>query len=87
MKHKFALLLAILGFGTLVCVLLFSRDNKLQYQTRPQAPATAEATPVSGLAPNLEPLAEAPVPAPAESVKPEPAAQPVPTPAAAKAKS
>ena len=85
MKHKFALLLAILGFGTLVCVLLFSRDNKLQYQTRPQTPAAVE----TSLAPNLEPLAEAPAPVstPAEAAKPEAAPPPVPKPAAAKAKS
>ncbi|HET6329263.1 MAG TPA: hypothetical protein VFF76_00610 [Holophagaceae bacterium] len=90
MKHKFVLLLAILGFGTLVCVLLFSRDNKLQYQQHQQVPATADASPAQGLTPNLEPLADAPAPA-VEAVpaaaKSDAATQPPPKTVAAKAKS
>jgi hypothetical protein len=82
MKHRFVLLLAVLGFGTLVCALLFSRDNKLQYQTRSQGDAT-------GLAPSIETLAEAPAPAAAaEAPKPEAAKQQaLPKTTAAKAKS
>lgn len=67
MKHKFVLLLAILGFGTLISALVFSRDNKLQYQNRQQAPASAEVSTMPanapGLSPTIETLAEVPAPA------------------------
>ena len=84
MKHKFVLLCAILGCGALICALVFSRDNKLQYQKHQQAPATAEAAPVPGLAPNLAPLAETPAPVPAPAA--EAAPQAAPKTVAAKAK-
>ena len=79
MKNRFVLLFAVLGFATLICVLLFSRDNKLRYQTREQVPASeVSAVPANaaGLSPTIETLAEVPaspvVAAPASAApKPE----------------
>jgi hypothetical protein len=96
MKHRFVLLLAILGFGTLVCALIFSRDNKLQYQAGQKAPAEAAVSSMPanapGLSPTIEtlsevpaPAAEAPAPSKAEP-RPEADKQPLPKATAAKAK-
>lgn len=93
MKNRFALLLAVLGFATLICVLLFSRDTGLQYQTREQVPASeVSAVPANapGLSPTIETLAEVPAPPAASAVppapKPEASQQPSSKTEAAKAK-
>ena len=66
MKNRFALTVAILGFATLICVLLFSRDTKLQYQNQPAAKTADPGTPLS---PTILTLAEAPAPAPAPAAE------------------
>ncbi len=88
MKNRLALLFAVLGVVTLVCVLVASRDNKLQYQDRPQAPAAAASSDAPGLSPTIEPLAEpsAPEAPKAETPKPEADKQPLPASTALKAK-
>ena len=95
MKNRFALLFAVLGFATIVCVLLFSRDNKLQYQNHMPSPSAAEVSPVpanaSGLSPTIQTLAETPTPVPEATpshapAKPEAEKQPLPKAEAAKAK-
>ena len=88
MKNRLALLLAVLGVGALLSALVFSRDNKLQYQTQQQAPAAAEAAAAPGLSPTIETLAEVPAPAAAAAPAPKPeTTQPsLPKTAAAKAK-
>lgn len=86
MKHRFVLLLAILGFGALISALVFSRDNKLQYQTHSQAEAIELAPSIQTLAEAPTPAAEAPAPSKPES-KPEAGKQQnLPETAAAKAK-
>ena len=91
MKNRLALLVAVLGFGTLVTVLLLSRDTKLQYQNQPKAPAAAESAAAPALSPTIETLAEVPAAAPEaapapEAPKPQPGKTPLPKTAAAKAK-
>jgi len=68
---RIALFCAVAGYATIVCALVFSRDNKLKYQAHQQAPATS-AVPANaaGLSPTIENLAEVPAPAP-EAAAPE----------------
>ena len=95
MKNRFALLFAVLGFATIVCALLFSRDNKLQYQNHMPPPSAAEVSPVpanaSALSPTIQTLAETPAPVPGAAsaqtpTKPEAENKPLPKAEAAKAK-
>lgn len=83
----FARLFAVLGFATLIGLLLFSRDNQLKHQG--QAPAAQAVTEMPAnankLSPTIETLSEAP-----KAAEPAPAAEPAGTPSpkaeAAKAK-
>lgn len=89
MKNRLALLLAILGAGTLICVLLFSRDNKLQNQAQPPAAAQVADVPANapGLSPTIETLAEVPAPAAEAPSAPKAAKPESPKPVVPKAKS